>query len=339
MRKHLYVTLPPYRKDPSRIIPRIVHQTWFEHVTLDKYPNMSRLIESWKQSGWEYKFYDDDAISEFLSVHFPPEVKEAYDAIIPGAFKADLFRYCALLIYGGVYADMDVMLESNLDATISGDIGFMVPMDEPGTPVDQRMCLWNGFIASAPGHPFLARVIETVVNNVRNRFTSVDVDSLLCPNPELSISHAFDTLFTAGPCMLGSAVNFVLRKHLQTPYEPGDLDIHDEGSETDVNPLVLKASDVRSQIPGRTIILNQNKEDMGAHRFTWLEKNLVVAGTDFPDYDDRENLEDGSEHTHYSKTHVRIGIYGLENLYTDNFLANEEIRIIVNSQNEFVDTK
>ena len=264
---------------------------------------------------------------------------QAYDAIIPGAFKADLFRYCALLIYGGVYADMDVMLESNLDATISGDIGFMVPMDEPGTPVDQRMCLWNGFIASAPGHPFLARVIETVVNNVRNRFTSVDVDSLLCPNPELSISHAFDTLFTAGPCMLGSAVNFVLRKHLQTPYEPGDLDIHDEGSETDVNPLVLKASDVRSQIPGRTIILNQNKEDMGAHRFTWLEKNLVVAGTDFPDYDDRENLEDGSEHTHYSKTHVRIGIYGLENLYTDNFLANEEIRIIVNSQNEFVDTK
>lgn len=65
----------------------------------------------------------------------------------------------------------------------------------------------------------------------------------------------------------------------------------------------------------------------------------MVAGTDFPDYDDRENLEDGSEHTHYSKTHVRIGIYGLENLYTDNFLANEEIRIIVNSQNEFVDTK
>lgn len=76
VRKHLYVTLPPYRKDPSRIIPRIVHQTWFEHVTLDKYPNMSRLTESWKQSGWEYKFYDDDAISEFLSVHFPPEVKE-----------------------------------------------------------------------------------------------------------------------------------------------------------------------------------------------------------------------------------------------------------------------
>ena len=87
------------------------------------------------------------------------------------------------------------MLETNLDLAIGPDVGFMVPQDEPGTPVDRRMCLWNGFIAAAPGHPFLARVIETVVNNVRNRFTSVDVDNLFCPDPELSILHAFDTFF------------------------------------------------------------------------------------------------------------------------------------------------
>lgn len=31
-------------------------------------------------------------------------------------------------------------------------------------------------------------------------------------------------------------------------------------------------------IPGRAIILQQNKWDMGAHRFTWVENNLVVAG-------------------------------------------------------------
>ena len=52
-------------------------QTWFEPVTQDKYPNMSRLIESWKKSGWEYYFYDDDTAGEFLSTHFPPEVREA----------------------------------------------------------------------------------------------------------------------------------------------------------------------------------------------------------------------------------------------------------------------
>lgn len=154
---------------------------------------MSRLIESWKRSGWEYHFWDDASAAEFLSLHFPPEVREAYDSIIPGAFKADLFRYCVLLIKGGIYADMDVMLESNLDAAVPGDVGFLVPVDAPGTKPDHRMCLWNGFIASAPAHPYLSRVIEHVVNNIRNRFT-VGLTLFSCMNdvPLFIIRHTLN---------------------------------------------------------------------------------------------------------------------------------------------------
>lgn len=130
--QELVVRPPIFRKDPARLVPRIVHQTWYEAVTPNKYPNMSRLIQSWSTSGWEYRFYDDATAAEFLSQHFPPHVREAYDALIPGAFKADLFRYCVLLIYGGVYADMDVLLESNLDHAVAPDVGFMTPIDEVG---------------------------------------------------------------------------------------------------------------------------------------------------------------------------------------------------------------
>lgn len=143
VRKELTVTPPLYARDPLRIIPRIVHQTWFEAVTREKYPNMSRLIESFKQSGWDYRFYTDEVASKFLETHFPSEVKQAYDALRPGAFKADLFRYCVLLIHGGVYADMDVMLESNLDFSVAPDIGFMVPVDEVRWMM--RMVLRNHF--------------------------------------------------------------------------------------------------------------------------------------------------------------------------------------------------
>ena len=125
-----YVQPPAYARDPSRLIPRVVHQTWFEELTADRYPNMSRLVESFKQSGWEYKFYSDEAAANFLSTHFPPQVREAYDALKPGAFKADLFRYCALLIHGGVYADVDIQLESTLDYAVPVDVGLMVPVDE-----------------------------------------------------------------------------------------------------------------------------------------------------------------------------------------------------------------
>jgi len=201
------------------------------------------------------------------------------------------------------------------------------------------MCLWNGFIAAAPGHPFLAKAIETVVNQIRNRFTSVDTDATFCPNPELSILHAFDTLFTAGPCILGASINRSLGRHGQTAFEPGE--IHQWTGEQRQRTLtgtsfVVGADDhVSSRVPGRTIILNQNKWDMGSHRFTWEERNLVVAATDLPDSNDRENSkkEDKDEGSgggeHYSKTHAVHGVYGVEGLYVDRISANEDIKIVI----------
>eukprot|EP00581_Thalassiosira_minuscula_P012847 CAMPEP_0183717836 /NCGR_PEP_ID=MMETSP0737-20130205/11301_1 /TAXON_ID=385413 /ORGANISM="Thalassiosira miniscula, Strain CCMP1093" /LENGTH=962 /DNA_ID=CAMNT_0025947313 /DNA_START=125 /DNA_END=3013 /DNA_ORIENTATION=- len=336
-----YAVRPPaYRKEPHRLVPKIIHQTWFEPVTKDKYPNMSRLIESWKKSGWEYYFYDDDTAGDFLGMHFPPEIREAYESITPGAFKADLFRYCVLLIRGGVYADMDVLLETNLDDAVANDIGFMTPIDEPGVEVGHRSCLWNGLIASAPGHPFLAHTIEIVVNNIRNRFTAVDYDDMLCPNPILSVSHTVDTLFTCGPCILGAGINNLLGRHMQTEFEVGDVDLWQSertqlkeagnaskgsgGNIASNEKLGIRPDDQRLLIPGRTVILEQNKNDMGAHRFTWTDRHLIIAATDMPDYDDRPPTKE-----HYSKTHEKAGVYGMRKLYTDTKRANEEIRIVV----------
>ena len=333
------VTPPRYRMDPSRLIPRIIHQTWFEPVTKEAYPNMSRLIESFRQSGWEYEFYDDDKAAQFLSAHFPPAVREAYDAIIPGAFKADLFRYCVLLIRGGIYADMDILLESNLDEAIDGSIGFMTAQDSPGETIGHRSCLWNGLMATAPGHVFLAQTIQNVVNNVRNRFTSVDYDDMLCPNPVLSVSHTVDTLFTCGPCILGASLNDVLKRHRQTGFDYGEIDIFEtekkkhEANGNSSNKRItvsVDSADPRFLIPGRSLLLRQNKEDMGAHRFTNADANLIIAATDMPEYDDRpKSIE------HYSKSHVKFGVYGLTKLYTNNKRANEEVRVRVKPTGEF----
>lgn len=326
--------LPEKQTQPQRLIPRIVHQTWYEPLEPDKYPNMSRLQQSWKQSGWTHKFYDDATAAVFLEENFPPQVLEAYHAIQPGAFKADLFRYCVLLIQGGVYADMDVLLETNLEEAIAPNVGFMTPMDEPGIKVGKQSCLWNGFMAVAPGHPFVAKTIELVVNNIRNRFTSVDYDDMLCPNPILSTAHLFDILFTTGPCILGTAMNLVLQRPAQTGFTPGEIDIWGmggdnggadglSGSSSDAPPLRVEPKDPRLAIPGRSIILRQNKNDMGAHRFTLEERNIVVCSTDMPDYDDRPKKP------HYAESGKQTALYGTAQLYSDFVSANEEIRVVV----------
>lgn len=313
--KEMIVTPPLYARDPNRVVPRIVHQTWFEDLPKEKYPNMSRLIESYRTSGWEYRFYTDDTAGELLSKHFPPEVREAYDTLLPGAFKADLFRYCVLLIYGGVYSDVDTMMGPSLDAAIQNDVGFMVGLDEPGKKIQKRMCLWNGFIAAAPGHPFLAKVVESVVNNIRRRYTSIDMARDHCPltgsskeeMPEMSIIHSFSPLFVAGkqrgeirdiagnsrvslvqrvcrvgcssdalvplgPCMLGGTINKVLGRDGQTQFESGELHFEPAGQTKDGAKTALVHDEQsfsigldeepHKRIPGRTIILNQDKWDV-----------------------------------------------------------------------------
>jgi hypothetical protein len=63
---------------------------------------------------------------------------------------------------------------------------------------------------------------------------------------------------------------------------------------------------------------------MGAHRFTWADRHLIIAATDMPDYDDRPPSKE-----HYSKTHEKAGVYGMRKLYTNSNRANEDIRITV----------
>lgn len=91
--KKMVIFPPRNRKDYDRLIPRMVHQTYFEAITKEKHPNFSRLVASWQNSGWEYKFYDDEASVAFLNQHFAPEVREAYDSILPGKMLISEFAY------------------------------------------------------------------------------------------------------------------------------------------------------------------------------------------------------------------------------------------------------
>ena len=112
----------------------------------------------------------------------------------------------------------------------------------------------------------------------------------------------------AGPCILGATVNKMFGKHPQTSFHVGDLDA---SSSRDLN------------IPGRVVILDGNKADMGAFRFTFTEKNLIVAATDMPDFEDKPT--DRKNH-HYSLSSKKGKLYGLRGIYKNSVVAHEKIR-------------
>jgi len=141
--KRLTVSTPHFSRDSScdgggndattRLVPPIVHQLTPDDFTREDadlfYPDLSRSTQSFRLSGWEYRFYTERDVRAFFLTHFPGELLEAYEDIIPRNVKLDLFRYAVLLIHGGVFANVDMILESSLNSAIQPDVGFMVPID------------------------------------------------------------------------------------------------------------------------------------------------------------------------------------------------------------------
>jgi hypothetical protein len=138
-------------------VPRRIVQTW---KTLDL-GRLEPVARTWRTRNpdFEYVLYDDAACARTVA-QLGPRVEEAYGRIGPGAFKADLWRYCELYVAGGVYVDIDTVCLSAIDDVIDPAATLAVPIDlEPPN-------LFNAFIAVRPGHPVMRACIDAVVENV-----------------------------------------------------------------------------------------------------------------------------------------------------------------------------
>ena len=80
-------------------MPRIVHAT-------DKAPDAAfAAMVAQKAPGWTLRFADDAAARATILEHCGVDVALAFDCLLPGAFRADIYRHCALYAFGGVYMD------------------------------------------------------------------------------------------------------------------------------------------------------------------------------------------------------------------------------------------
>ena len=160
-------------------IPRIIHQTFYNPELPEA---LQKNVDQLKQlnPGWEYRFYDDAAIIEFIAANYPPEVLACFERIDPryGAARADLFRYLLLYKVGGVYLDIKSTATRPLDAVLLPQDQFLLSEwnnDNDGYDVWGKHYELRGFggrefqqwyIACSPGHPFLRSVIDNVLANI-----------------------------------------------------------------------------------------------------------------------------------------------------------------------------
>lgn len=182
-------------------IPRIIWQT-FKTDTVPQ--EMYRAAMSWIEYNpeYEYRFYDDQKCIALIKEHFDQKILEAYYQIEPGAFRADLWRYCALYTYGGVYADIDTVCKNPLSRLIKEEDEFISPFE-----VCLDYGIFNAFICTTSRHPFMKKVIDRAVE-------------------QILVSRSTKMFSIVGPGGLGISVNLELGRDEQYSIKPGRYSVN-----------------------------------------------------------------------------------------------------------------
>jgi mannosyltransferase OCH1-like enzyme len=144
-------------------IPLHVYLTW---KTMVLPPRMKQNYMKLRKKNPEFQFhvFDDTQCRSFLRAYFPYTV-EAFDKLIPGAYKADLWRLCVLYQYGGIY--MDIKLEC------LGNFKLYSLVDKEHFVIDRPIHsphIYNAFMVCKPNNPFLLECIHQLVENVKNNY-------------------------------------------------------------------------------------------------------------------------------------------------------------------------
>ena len=205
------VTKARVEVDEPPMVPLILYQTWHSKQLP---PKMTACVSKLKRDNpeFEHRLYDDADCRAFIKDNFTEDVLDAYDRLIPGAYKADLWRYCVLYVTGGVYLDIKFQCEPGLMELTKEPETFVldrpyanmsIPLDtelailnsptftetiikntEKGLWKNDQIGLYNAVMASIPNNPILYDCIQQVVRNVKKEY------------------YGFNPLYPTGPGLL-----------------------------------------------------------------------------------------------------------------------------------------
>jgi len=179
----MYLRAFEHFDNKDSVIPKQVFLTW---ETKDLPPKMAASVEQLKRDNPELKYhlYDNKERRNFIEKNFDNDVLKAYDSLIPGAYKADLWRYCVLYKVGGIYLDIKYHTVNGFKLVSMTDKEYFVRDIEPS-----GSGIYNAFIVAKPGNQKLMNCINDLVNNVKNKYYG---NSALDPTGPMLLIKQFD---------------------------------------------------------------------------------------------------------------------------------------------------
>jgi mannosyltransferase OCH1-like enzyme len=143
-------------------IPKNIYQTHKSINYINTKPKLVKAIKSWVKHTKEfnYFFYNNQMCEDFIKNNFDENVYKAYSILPMPVMKADLWRYCIIYKYGGIYADTDAVCLYNPIIFINDSLLTFAPENET------HLCQWT---FSAPANsPILKSIIDLSVERILN---------------------------------------------------------------------------------------------------------------------------------------------------------------------------
>ena len=199
-------------EDTKRVIPLHIYQTW----NTKKLPSkMRECVEKLKKDNreFEHHLYDDNMCRKYIKQNYSKDVLDAFDKLIPGAYKADLWRYCILYKKGGIYLDIKfqcakgfklIKLTDKEYFVLDRPFAKMMDVEEELNIINNRnyysnifsnidtnywknknIGIYNAFMVCKPKNPVLLECINKIVEHTKTNY------------------YGHNPLYVTGPGLLG----------------------------------------------------------------------------------------------------------------------------------------
>lgn len=197
----------------------------------------------------EFNFiiYSIDDCRNFIKENFNENVLNAFDKLIPVAYKIDLWRYCVLYKNGGTYLDIKFI-------PVNG-FKFIDIIDKERFTLERDGTFWkdetfgicNAFIITKPENEILGDCIENIIDNVTNKY------------------YGFNFLYPTGPGLLGQI-------YLEHKKKYDDIDIFFVGFPNNKYTIQYKNSVILESYPG----YEEERTNGGNEPYSKLWKEMKI---------------------------------------------------------------
>lgn len=166
-------------------IPLNLIQTWSSIIDIPMEIKKYTEILREQNPEFHYQLYGDTECEVFIRDNFDSTVLNAFLKLIPGAYKADLFRYCILYKLGGIYLDIKYYGVNDFKLIYLTDKEYFVRDIETS-----GYGIYNAFIITYPGNEILKKAIYQIVENVKNKYYGLNY---FCPTGPFLLKTYFES--------------------------------------------------------------------------------------------------------------------------------------------------